>query len=57
MGGGVFMFIITGLFTDLYDFWPYVVIGVLALGILIGSLKSLLGEEYDYTDKDGKKKN
>ena len=57
MSGGVFMVIITGLFTDLYDFWPYGVIGVLALGVLIGSLKSLLGEDYDYIDKDGNKKN
>ena len=57
MSGGVFMVIIIGLFTDLYDFWPYGVIGVIALGILIGSLKSLLGENHTYIDKDGNKKN
>ena len=57
MSGGVFIIIITGLFTDLYSFWPYGVIGAIALAILIGSLKSLFGEDYDYIDKDVNKKN
>ena len=43
MSGAAFLVIIVGLFTNLYSFWPYGVIGAIAIGILIGSLKSLLG--------------
>ena len=43
MSGIAFLVIIIGLFTNLYSFWPYGVIGVIAIGILIGSLKSLFG--------------
>ena len=41
MSGIAFLVIIVGLFTNLYSFWPYGVIGAIAIGILIGSLKSL----------------
>ena len=43
MSGIAFLVIIVGLFTNLYSFWPYGVIGAIAIGILIGSLKSLFG--------------
>ena len=43
MSGAAFLVIIVGLFTNLYSFWPYGVIGAIAIGILIGSLKSLFG--------------
>ena len=43
MSGIAFLVIIVGLFTNLYSFWPYGVIGAIATGILIGSLKSLFG--------------
>ena len=43
MSGIAFLVIIVGLFTNLYSFWPYGVIGAIAIGILTGSLKSLLG--------------
>ena len=38
MSGIAFLVIIVGLFTNLYSFWPYGVIGAIAIGILIGSL-------------------
>ena len=43
MSGIAFLVIIVGLFTNLYSFWPHGVIGAIAIGILIGSLKSLFG--------------
>ena len=43
MSGIAFLVIIIGLFTNLYSFWPHGVIGAIAIGILIGSLKSLFG--------------
>ena len=43
MSGIAFLVIIVGLFTNLYSFWPYGIIGAIAIGILIGSLKSLFG--------------
>ena len=43
MSGIAFLVIIVGLFTNLYSFWPYGLIGAIAIGILIGSLKSLFG--------------
>ena len=54
--GTAFIVLITGILTDLYPFW-YGIIGLFAVGILAGSLKSLLGEDYDYIDRDGNKEN
>ena len=38
-------------------FQEYGIIGLFAVGILASALKSWLGEDYDYVDKDGNKKN
>ena len=53
--GSAFIILITGILTDLYPFW-YGIIGLFAVGILASALKSGLGEDYDYIDKDGNKK-
>ena len=53
--GFAFIVLITGILTDLYPFW-YGIIGLFAIGILASSLRSLLGEDYDYIDRDGNKK-
>ena len=56
IAGSGFVVLITGILTDLYSFW-YGIIGLFAIGILASALKSLLGEDHDYIDKDGNKRN
>ena len=43
MSGCSFLVIVIGLFTELYEFWPWTVIGAIGTGILVTFLINLFG--------------